>query len=62
MSNMDKSSKRNKKIKVLIVITRLTIGGDTNVVLDIADYLKNHPLYEVQLAAGPVFEPEVDLT
>ena len=62
MSNIDKLSKRNKKIKVLIVITRLTIGGDTNVVLDIADYLKNHPLYEVQLAAGPVFEPEVDLT
>jgi len=62
MSNLDKSLKPNKKIKVLIVITRLTIGGDTNVVLDIADYLNNHPLYEVQLAAGPVFEPEVDLT
>ena len=52
----------DKKIKVLIVITRLTIGGDTNVVLDIAEYLKNHPLYEVHLAVGPVLAHEVDLT
>ena len=62
MSNLKKSSKPDKKIKVLIVITRLTIGGDTNVVLDIAEYLNNHPLYEVHLAVGPVLAHEVDLT
>lgn len=62
MGNTDKLSAPNKKIKVLIVITRLTIGGDTNVVLDIADYLNKHPLYEVHLAVGPVLRHEVDLT
>lgn len=62
MSDTDKSSKSDRKIRVLLVITRLTIGGDTNVVLDIADYLNKHPLYEVHLAVGPVVEPEVDLT
>lgn len=61
MSNSDKS-KKDKKIKVLIVITRLTIGGDTNVVLDIAEYLNTNPQYEVQLAVGPVLKHEVDLT
>ena len=62
MKNLKKSPKPDKKIKVLIVITRLTIGGDTNVVLDIADYLNSHTLYEVQLAVGPVLKHEVDLT
>lgn len=62
MKNLKKRSNPDKKIKVLIVITRLTIGGDTNVVLDIADYLNNHPLYEVHLAVGPVLRHEVDLT
>lgn len=62
MNNLKKSSKPDKKIKVLIVITRLTIGGDTNVVLDIANHLNNHPLYEVYLAVGPVLKHEVDLT
>jgi glycosyltransferase involved in cell wall biosynthesis len=61
MSNSD-ISKTDKKIKVLIVITRLTIGGDTNVVLDIAEYLNTNPQYEVQLAVGPVLKHEVDLT
>ena len=51
-----------RKIRVMIVITRLTIGGDTNVVLDIASYLHQHPNYEVRLALGPVFAPEIDLT
>ncbi len=62
MRNLKKSPKPDRKIKVLIVITRLTIGGDTNVVLDIADYLNSHTLYEVQLAVGPVLKHEVDLT
>jgi glycosyltransferase involved in cell wall biosynthesis len=51
-----------RKIRVLIVITRLTIGGDTNVVLDIANYLNNHPHFEVSLAVGPVPDYEIDLT
>lgn len=62
MKSSKKSATSDKKIKVLIVITRLTIGGDTNVVLDIADYLNDHPLYEVRLAVGPVLKHEVDLT
>ena len=62
MNSFQKSSTQDKKIKVLIVITRLTIGGDTNVVLDIADYLNNHPQYQVHLAVGPVLKHEVDLT
>jgi glycosyltransferase involved in cell wall biosynthesis len=45
-----------------LVITRLTIGGDTNVILDIASYLNNHPHFEVHLAVGPVPAHEVDLT
>lgn len=52
----------NRKIRVLLVATRLTIGGDTNVILDIASYLNNHPNFEVHLAAGPVPAHEVDLT
>ena len=42
--------------------TRLTIGGDTNVILDIASYLNSHPQFEVNLAVGPVPAQEVDLT
>lgn len=51
-----------RKIRVLLVATRLTIGGDTNVILDIASYLNSHPQFEVHLAAGPVPAHEVDLT
>jgi glycosyltransferase involved in cell wall biosynthesis len=52
----------NKSIRVLLVITRLTIGGDTNVVLDIASYLNSQPDFEAHMAVGPVPETEVDLT
>lgn len=51
-----------RKKRVLLVITRLTIGGDTNVVLDIASYLNQHPDFEVQFAVGPVPAYEIDLT
>src|SRR3972149_6540427 len=51
-----------KKIRILLVITRLTIGGDTNVVLDIASHFQNHPHFEAHLAVGPVPEGEIDLT
>ena len=57
-----KFSNLNRKIRVLLVATRLTIGGDTNVIFDIASYLNSHPHFEVHLAAGPVPAQEVDLT
>lgn len=55
-------SNLNRKIRVLLVATRLTIGGELNVILDIASYLNSHPHFEVHLAAGPVPSQEVDLT
>jgi glycosyltransferase involved in cell wall biosynthesis len=56
------SSNPNRRIRVLLVITRLTIGGDTNVILDIASYLNHHPHFDVHLAVGPVPAHEIDLT
>jgi glycosyltransferase involved in cell wall biosynthesis len=58
----DSLSNLNRKIRVLLVATRLTIGGDLNVILDIASYLNHHPHFEVHLAAGLVPAHEVDLT
>src|SRR5215216_6537957 len=58
----DVSPKPSEKIRILLVITRLTIGGDTNVVLDIASYFNSHPDFEAHLAVGPVPENEIDLT
>jgi glycosyltransferase involved in cell wall biosynthesis len=58
----DVSTGQADQVRVLLVITRLTIGGDTNVVLDIASYLNSHPNYKVDLAAGPVPDTEIDLT
>jgi len=51
-----------RPLRVLLVITRLTVGGDTNVVLDIADHLRRGGRIDVHLAAGPVPDHEVDLT
>lgn len=51
-----------RKLRLLLVITRLTVGGDTNVVLDIARYFNNHPGFEVEIAAGPVPANEIDLS
>jgi glycosyltransferase involved in cell wall biosynthesis len=64
LSNYGKSTaeENGEKIRVLLVITRLTIGGDTNVVLDIASNMNIRPDFEVDLAVGPVPEGEVDLT
>jgi glycosyltransferase involved in cell wall biosynthesis len=50
------------KTRILMVITRLTVGGDTNVVLDLAEHFGGHPDFEVHLAAGPVPDSELDLT
>ena len=58
----DVSPESREKIRILLVITRLTIGGDTNVVLDIASYFHSHPDFEAHLAVGPVPENEIDLT
>jgi glycosyltransferase involved in cell wall biosynthesis len=58
----DSLSKLNRKIRVLLVATRLTIGGDMNVILDIASYLNSHPHFDMHLAVGPVPAHEVDLT
>ena len=55
------STEPHDKIRVLLVITRMTMGS-TNVVLDIANYLNQHPHFEVSIAAGPVPDYEVDLT
>jgi glycosyltransferase involved in cell wall biosynthesis len=60
--DQDRSQERQRKIRILLVITRLTTGGDTNVVLDIADYFNKHPEFEAHLAVGPVPDFEVDLT
>src|SRR5215218_7148073 len=62
MNNPDISSRQNKKFRVLLVITRLTVGGDTNVVLDIARHFGKHPDFEASLAVGPVPAGETDLT
>jgi len=56
------SPESRQKIRVLLLITRLTIGGDTNVVLDIASRFNQHPQIEAHLAVGPVAEGEIDLT
>jgi glycosyltransferase involved in cell wall biosynthesis len=60
--NLAISPEPSSKIRVLLVITRLTIGGDTNVVLEIASCLNADPHFEAHLAVGPVPEHEVDLT
>jgi len=58
----DSLANLKRKIRVLLVATRLTIGGDMNVILDIASYLNSHPNFDVHLAVGPVPPQEVDLT
>jgi len=62
MHDRDNLSRPNRKIRVLLVITRLTVGGDTNVVLDIASRLRNHPDFDATLVVGPVSDGETDLT
>jgi glycosyltransferase involved in cell wall biosynthesis len=52
----------DRKRRILLVITRLTVGGDTNVVLDIAEHFNRHPHFEAHLAVGPVAAGEIDLT
>lgn len=56
------SPEPHRKFRVLLIITRLTIGGDTNVILDIANHFNDHPYFEAHLAAGPVPDSEVNLT
>lgn len=61
ISDNDILTNEYHKIRVLLVITRMTMGS-TNVVLDIASHLNQHPGFEVNIAAGPVPDYEVDLT
>jgi glycosyltransferase involved in cell wall biosynthesis len=51
-----------RKIRVLLIITGLASGGATNVVLDIANHLTNHPDFDIQLLTGPVPAGKADLT
>ena len=51
-----------RKMRLLLVITRLAIGGATNVVLNIADHFHRHPDFEVQLLTGPVPAGRTDMT
>lgn len=53
---------RRRKIRVLLVITGLASGGATNVVLDLASYLNNHPDFEVDLVTGPIPPGRTDVT
>lgn len=62
MRGHDSTDRHRQKARVLLAITRLTVGGDTNVVLDIAEHLCRHPDFEAALAVGPVPEGETDLT
>lgn len=52
----------DRKIRVLLIITQLALGGGTNVALDIAGYLKSHPDFDVHLITGPVAAGKTDLT
>lgn len=58
---MHSSIGSRSKLRLLLVITRLTVGGDTNVVLDIARFFQNHPHIQADIAAGPVGKDEIDL-
>lgn len=50
------------KIRVLLVITGLASGGATNVVLDLANHLKNHPEFALKLVTGPPPPGRTDVT
>lgn len=50
------------KIRVLLIITGLASGGATNVVLDLASHLKNHPDFALKLVTGPPPPGRTDVT
>ena len=50
-----------RKIRVLLVITRMTAGA-TNVILELASYLNAHSSFEACIATGLVPSYEADLT
>ncbi len=52
----------SRKIKLLLIITGLAVGGATNVVLNIGSYFSNHPDFEVQLITGPIPPGRSDVT
>lgn len=52
----------SRKIRVLLVITGLAVGGATNVVLELAEYFNKHPDFDVHLVTGPVPPGRTDVT
>lgn len=58
----DIAQKRPRKIRVLLAITKLDLGGATNVVLTIADYFKDHRDFEIEILTGPVPTGRADMT
>jgi len=51
-----------RKIRVLLVVTGLGMGGATNVVLDIASHFNNHPDFDIQILTGPIPAGRTDVT
>lgn len=51
----------SRKIRVLLIITQLALGGGTSVTLDIATHLKKHPDFDVDLITGPIDSGNIDL-
>jgi glycosyltransferase involved in cell wall biosynthesis len=52
----------SRKIRILLVITGLAVGGATNVVLELANYFNKHPDFDVHLVTGPVPPGRTDAT
>ncbi|MCC9078675.1 glycosyltransferase family 4 protein [Litorilinea aerophila] len=50
------------KIRLLLVITGLAVGGATNVVLELAAHFREHPDFEVELVTGPIPPGRSDAT
>lgn len=51
-----------RKIRVLLVITGLGVGGATNVVLDIASHFNKHPDFDIRILTGPIPAGRTDVT
>jgi glycosyltransferase involved in cell wall biosynthesis len=58
----DASLGGSRRVRVLLVITGLAAGGATNVVLDIARHLSDHPGFTIDLLTGPPPPGRTDVT
>ena len=61
-SSPELSHGHSRRIRVLLVITGLAVGGVTNVVLDIARHLKDNPGFDIELLTGPPPPGRTDVT